>query len=216
MKKFFIVLLCLIITIPALAIKPPKEYVEKWRKEYKDNLAKCPADKPIYTGYGECRSCNEIDSFTIPPFIGDFCSQICPNRKTALKVIPGSDIFATYCVLKDAPGPDFHFDEHSKSWVKPNCPDDKPLYFEGKCIACNEYKNWDNVKNVLGCEKCSNKIMEGNNCYLNNCPDDKPLIHYQGSCYPCSAKSITIISGHDKCTELHPSVVVFKNTTRKQ
>ncbi len=228
MKKFFIVLLCLIITMPALAIKPPKEYVEKWQKEYEDKLAKCPADKPLYTQYG-CISCNDVHSFMIPSYTGDFCSQICPNRKSTIKAYFGAtDIWSTYCVLKDAPGPDFYFDEYTQSWIKPkNCPDDKPLYVNGECMACNEYKNLKNIKNVFGCEKCPNKIIKGNSCYL-NCPDDKPLIidgHKEGRCMPCdtpsnflTATSSTVISGYERCTE-QKNTPPFKksssNTTRK-
>lgn len=154
MKKFFIVLICLTIAMPILAEhpilrveRPTKEHIEKWQKEYKDNLAKCPTDKPLYTKNGECRSCNDPLSFEIPGFTDEFCSQICPNRKSIRKVPAGViGYWDTYCVLKNASN------EESKT---KNCPDDKPLYVDGECMPCNEYKNWDNVKNVLGYEKCT-------------------------------------------------------------
>ena len=233
MKKFFIILICLTIAMPALArVKPRRADLEKWRreKEYMSNWTKCPSDKPIYTVDGKCHSCDDINSFIIPSFTtSDFCSRVCPNRKSIRKVIYRvAETWTTYCVLKDAPGQHFYFDEDdTMSWIdngRKICPDDKPLYFEGKCLACNEYKNWDNVKNISLCEKCPNKVKKDESCYL-NCPDDKPLILDDGRCMPCDTYSFlaslgyTVISGYEKCTE-QKNTPPFKksssNTTRKQ
>ena len=92
--------------------------------------------------------------------------------------------------------------EYNQKQMK--CPDDKPLFVNGACMACNEYKNWNDVAGILGCEKCKNSnSCFGNHCCL-NCPSDRPVLLSNGSCVPCNYKSTNgprydVIKGQEKC-----------------
>ena len=80
-------------------------------------------------------------------------------------------------------------------------PDDAPLSVNGKCVACNDYKG-KVMKDVLGCEKCSNIIVKDDVCYL-RCPDDRPMLSSNGNCYSCDDKDYMmpyIIDGCEKCS----------------
>lgn len=64
--------------------------------------------------------------------------------------------------------------EYNPKQIK--CPENKPLFVNGACMACNEYKNWNEVAGILGCEKCENSnSCFGNHCCL-NCPKESPVL----------------------------------------
>ena len=93
--------------------------------------------------------------------------------------------------------------EYEQRQIK--CTDDKPLYVNGSCIACDEYKNWTNVAGILGCEKCENSSGVGSDCVI-NCPDDRPVLLSNGACVPCNYKQteapiFDVRKGQDKCKE---------------
>ena len=88
---------------------------------------------------------------------------------------------------------------------KIKCTDDKPLYVDGSCIACDEYKNWNDVTGILGCEKCKNSSSVGGHCTI-NCPEERPVLLSNGACVPCNYKQtkapiFDVIQGRDKCTK---------------
>lgn len=99
---------------------------------------------------------------------------------------------------------------------KIKCTDDRPLYVNGSCIACDEYKNWNDVTGILGCEKCKNSSNLGWGCTI-NCPDDRPVLLSNGACVPCDYKQtkapiFDIIQGRDKCTKCSSDKPVMLRT----
>ena len=51
------------------------------------------------------------------------------------------------------------------------------------------------------CDKCTNRIMVGNACVINECPDDKPIQLSDGQCSSCHNNSMLSIPKElcDKC-----------------
>ena len=193
MKKFLVALVGLIVTTHAVSgnefgkktyrnvkilERPSKQQIQKWEQEFEENTSKCPLDKPLYNE-GKCVTCDYIGTLSINPWISQYCSKVCPNRKIVTDGIAVENGGHYYCVLKDTPGPEYYFDAGTLSWLK-DCPDDKPLYIDGECYSC--YKKLIDVTLVRGCEKCPNKNIINGKCYM-PCPDDMFLAN--GHCFAC-------------------------------
>lgn len=92
--------------------------------------------------------------------------------------------------------------EYEQSQIK--CTDDKPLFVNGGCVACDEYDNWNDVVAIIGAEKCKNSFKCFGGYYCLNCPDDKPVLLSNGSCVPCGYKPISgpiydVVRGCERC-----------------
>ena len=200
MNKLILALFGICVSVSAFGdmMMGPSE-IRRLKSDYEQKASKCPEDKPLYSwDVDKCYSCDTTESVEFGLAKGrlqEFCSKICPNRQ----FVGGSGktyrySLNEYCVLKDAPGEDWVLDTEIDwvGWIK-KCPEDKPLYVDGECIACDEFNNWDKVSGVPGCEKCPNVVINSEDDKYGNCrfkcPDDRPLLldKFQkgGACVPC-------------------------------
>ncbi len=215
MKKVFFVLF-LVMNSAMGAISP--ESAQQIAVEYQENQAKCPENKPLYSN-GKCYSCDTVDNIVFSFYTQNNCSKICSNRMiSSPKREPSlAGGYRAYCILKKSPGDNYVFLKNYSfaGWVE-KCSDDAPLSVNGKCVACNDYKG-KAMKDVLGCEKCSNIIVKDDVCYL-RCPDDRPMLSSNGICYSCDDKDYMmpyIIDGCEKCPNIENSRCTRQKITIK-
>lgn len=218
MKKFFIVLFGLFVVTQASAmIQPTEEQVQQWRNDYVEHQSKCPENIPLYNNYGDCYSCDDIRSVRMAVGTGDFCSKICSNRKMVAQQKPVGN-GRIYCVLSEAPGPDYVFDENTVGWITHNKMEKRSINEVVKNQAHNKMEEIINkVKknpalNRPYCYTCSEaRIKPG----ANSCPDDKPLYLVETGCMSCEEydknwQNFSDIGGCEKCPNIKEEKCKYK------
>ncbi len=144
----------------------------------------CPPDKPLYTRYGGCVTCDDV-STTKETEIFAPSRQLCNRCANRMYRNIGINNIG-YCILKQ-------------------CPDDKPVQsFSGQCYPC-DYDGFIEQNHTFTsqffsetCSMCSNRFVHNGGCAIGcpdntilkdqvcTCNDEYPVMDKDGNCHACS------------------------------
>jgi len=193
--KIILCVLFFIMATPAFAdllVLTPEEtkaYLAKKKKEYEEDLAKCPKDKPLYFS-GRCHSCSVNQAFSMEDY--QKCAEICPIRET-YNATPS----IRRCRLQPQYNPDV---QRTLMAAQCRCPNSHPLYGRKKdgsgqvielCHSCNtpEKLPWVPIGYNACAQSRSLKVGEYTNGDAYILSELQPGKTADTSTVPCQSKS---------------------------